>query len=233
MMLRQRLRKWLLPDHVYVPLRFELDMLSVRLRSTGERARYRSQRGLFVNLGCGQRALPGFVNVDAGSGPGVDCVWDCRKSLPFADDSVRGIFCEHFFEHLHYQDEAPALLRECRRVLQPGGVLRLIVPDAGRYLSAYVRGGWDDIAALRGLDASHVDPWFGTVYATPMELVNAVFRQGSEHKFAYDAETLAQLLVRHELQPSPCSFGKSALPALAADSPDRRSESLYLEAVRA
>jgi len=232
MRLRHRVRKWLLPDPVYTPLRFELGMLSVRLRGARERKRFRNDRDLLVNLGCGTRALPGFVNIDAGPAPGVDCVWDCRASLPFADGSVRGIFSEHFFEHLRYEDEAPALLRECRRVLQPGGVLRLIVPDAGRYLHAYARGSWDDLAALRGLDERRVDPWFGTAYATPMEVVNAVFRQGTQHKFAYDAETLAKLLARNDLRPVPCAFRQSSLPALAADSPDRASESLYLEAIR-
>jgi predicted SAM-dependent methyltransferase len=232
MRLRHRVRKWLLPDHVYTPLRFELGLLPLRMRRAREQARFRDQRDLLVNLGCGRRALPGFVNVDAAPLPGIDCVWDCRTSLPFEDDSVRGILCEHFFEHLDYQDEAPALLRECRRVLQPGGVLRVIVPDAGRYLQAYARGSWGELAALRGLDALHTDPWFGTTYTTPMELINAVFRQGTEHKFAYDAETLVQLLARHELRPVTCAFGQSQLPGLAADSPDRESESLYVEAIR-
>jgi predicted SAM-dependent methyltransferase len=232
MSLRHRVRKWLLPAHVYDPLRFEFGLLSVRMNAPRERARFRDQRDLLVNLGCGGRALPGFVNVDAAPNPGVDCVWDCRASLPFADQSVRGIFSEHFFEHVSYEDEAPALLRECRRVLQPGGVLRLIVPDAGRYLHAYARGSWDELAALRRLDSEHVDPWFQTRYSTPMELINAVFRQGTQHKFAYDADTLSHLLARHDLRPSVCAFGRSQLPALVADSPDRESESLYVEGVR-
>ena len=232
MAFRQSVRRWLLPDYVYAPLRFELSMFPTRLRSAQQRARYRGARELLVNLGCGARSLPSFVNVDARPAPGVDCVWDCRKSLPFADGSVRGIFCEHFFEHLHYEEEVPTFLRECQRVLRPDGVLRLIVPDAGRYLRAYAAGGWEGVAALRGLDTRHVDPWFGTAYETPMELVNAVFRQGTEHKFAYDAETLTNLLARHGLRPTLRRFGECALPELAADSADRESESLYVDALR-
>lgn len=49
--------------------------------------------------------------------------------LPFADDAFDYVFSEHFLHHLFF-DEALALLRECHRVLAPGGVLRTVVPDA-------------------------------------------------------------------------------------------------------
>lgn len=230
--LRNRLRRSVLPDYAYHPIRFELSMLGLRLRAARVRARYRDQRDLLVNVGCGARGREGFVNVDGMAAPGVSCVYDCRASLPFADQSVRGLFSEHFFEHLHYEEEVPAFLAECRRVLAPQGVLRLIVPDGGQYLRAYSAGGWNGVSALRGLSAEHVDPWLGEHYQTPMELINAVFRQGVEHKFAYDAETLVRLLERSGFRAHQSSFGQSALPELAIDSSDRASESLYVEALR-
>jgi predicted SAM-dependent methyltransferase len=49
--------------------------------------------------------------------------------LPFDDRSFDFAFSEHFFHHL-FLDEALPLMRECRRVLRPGGVLRTVVPDA-------------------------------------------------------------------------------------------------------
>ena len=49
--------------------------------------------------------------------------------LPFEDASMDFIFSEHFFEHLFY-DESIALLKECRRILKPNGVIRTVVPDA-------------------------------------------------------------------------------------------------------
>jgi predicted SAM-dependent methyltransferase len=49
--------------------------------------------------------------------------------LPFRDRSFDFAFSEHFFEHL-FLDEAFELLRDCRRVLRPGAVLRTSVPDA-------------------------------------------------------------------------------------------------------
>jgi predicted SAM-dependent methyltransferase len=49
--------------------------------------------------------------------------------LPFRDQSLTFVFSEHFFEHL-FMDEAFELFRECYRVLQRGGVMRTVVPDA-------------------------------------------------------------------------------------------------------
>jgi predicted SAM-dependent methyltransferase len=49
--------------------------------------------------------------------------------LDFADGEVSFIVSEHFFEHL-FLDDAVALLKECRRILKPGGVIRTCVPDA-------------------------------------------------------------------------------------------------------
>ncbi len=66
-----------------------------------------------------------------------------------------------------------------------------------------------------------------------MEVVNSIFRQGTEHKFAYDAETLILDLTRagfsfviHQ------DFGKSVMPALIIDRPERATESLYVEALK-
>ena len=59
-----------------------------------------------------------------------------------------------------------------------------------------------------------------------------MFRQYSEHKFAYDFPTLDFLLCRYGFyEVQSLSFGRSTLPELAIDSPDRASESLYVEAL--
>jgi hypothetical protein len=66
-----------------------------------------------------------------------------------------------------------------------------------------------------------------------MELINAVFRQRYEHKYAYDEETL--ILIFREVGFSRViaqAFGVSIDPEMAPDSEPRRTESLYLEAVK-
>ncbi len=57
--------------------------------------------------------------------------WVYRKGegLPFEDGTVKYVFSEHFFMAL-FMDEAMDLLRECGRVLAPGGVIRTVVSDA-------------------------------------------------------------------------------------------------------
>ena len=61
-------------------------------------------------------------------------IHDLRKKLPFPDRSVDYVYTSHVLEHLAAAD-APKLIEEVFRVLKPGGMVRLVVPDL-----AYVRG---------------------------------------------------------------------------------------------
>jgi predicted SAM-dependent methyltransferase len=231
---RLKSRFWsLFPRHAIAPFRFELRMLKLRRRASLVRRRYRGARGLLVNLGAGPHGKPGWVNVDVSREPGINCVYDIRWDLPFEEGSVAGIFCEHVLEHLHRAEEATRFLKECLRVLEPGGALRVVVPDCGRYLRAYAGEGWAALDALRGTDAEHRDPWFGVKYRTRMELVNTLFRQDGEHQYAYDAETL--LLDLREAgfaRVLEQKFGSSVDPRLLLDHPPRAAESLYVDAVK-
>ncbi len=221
------------PLHTFYQLRSELLMLVARCRQIGLPRRYRDSRDLKVNIGCGSRGLPDWVNVDFLALPSVNCICDCRKALPFPDNSVAAIFSEHFFEHIDYTEEVPYFLAECHRVLQPGGVVRIIVPDAGRYLQAYHQPGWPAMNELRHLQDNHFDPYTGSRYRTKMELVNEVFRQAYTHKFAYDAETLIQVLRDAQFRTvEQQQFGSSFHPELAIDLESRAHESLYVEAVK-
>ncbi len=229
----RRLVEVVLPLHAYAPLRFELGLAWVRLGHVAERRRFRGARNLLVNVAPGGTGRAGWVNVDVRRRPGVNCVYDCRRSLPFPGESARGIFCEHFVEHLDYGEELPVFLGECFRVLRPGGVLRVIVPDMERYLAAYARGGWEELARIRPLEPALEDPYTRVRYQTRAELINHIFRQGFEHKYAYDCETLSLRLRQagfSSVERRPCGAG--AQPELVLDQPQRASESLYLEAIK-
>ena len=65
-------------------------------------------------------------------------IHDIRKPLPFEDNSFAAIYAAHLLEHL-YPDKARALLKECYRVLEPGGVLRIVVPDLRVIINDYVK----------------------------------------------------------------------------------------------
>ena len=89
-----------------------------------------------LNLGCGSRFHPGWTNVDmAPQHPSVlRC--DFLEGLPFADQSQDVVYHSHVLEHLP-RDHAVDFLRECRRVLKPGGILRVAVPDLERIVADY------------------------------------------------------------------------------------------------
>jgi len=91
-----------------------------------------------LHLGCGSVHLKGWVNIDlSGTGGPLDIVWDLRRPLPFPDGSVDAVFHEHLLENLPIAVALP-FLQECRRVLMPGGILRVGVPDAGRCIKRVV-----------------------------------------------------------------------------------------------
>ena len=221
-----------LPLHVYFPLRDELYLQLIHLVAVFAPWRFHRQTDLLVNVGAGLKGKPGWINVDMVKAPGINCLYDCRKRLPFPNASVRGIFCEHFVEHLDYTEEVPYFLNECHRVLKPEGVLRIIVPDAEKYLCAYAAPGWEQLSALRPLDEGNVDAHYHCRYRTKMELINMVFRQGHRHKYAYDFETLHFILLRYGFsRVIRQEFGRSWLPELSIDSEEHATESLYLDAI--
>ena len=58
--------------------------------------------------------------------------------LPFENDSLKGIYSSHCFEHLNQQELIP-IIKEAHRILRTGGTLRVVVPDMGRIFDAYDR----------------------------------------------------------------------------------------------
>lgn len=190
-------------------------------------SKLRAMHGILVNVGCGPFTLPGFVNVDLFRCKPEVVAWDCRWSLPFANESAVGIRAEHFFEHLEAREEAPAFLADCLRVLQPGGAIRIVVPDVGRVLNAYAKGPSD----LSGFRELAVPEPFPEDLPTRMDVVNHAFHQWHEHRWGYDAETLIhRLTMAGFVDATETEFGRSIVPALAADREEHRPYSLYVEA---
>lgn len=224
-----------IPPPVLAQLSFEFRTSLHHARSYRRLQVVLPHSGLSVNVGCGDRAVPNWLNLDMVANPLIE-FWDCRRGLPLVDGAADRIFAEHFLEHLDYATEAPLFLRECHRCLRPAGVLRVIVPDAGAYLRQYAAGSWPGLAEMRPLIAEpggYRDTFLPESYVTKMEFINAVFRQNGEHKYAYDAETLINALKEAGFATvRAMSYGESLDPAMTSDSPLRRTESLYVEAVR-
>src|SRR5260370_11714954 len=65
---------------------------------------------------------------------------DVRKPLPFSDGSVSVVYASHVLEHL-YREEGQRLIAESFRVLAPGGILRIVVPDLRAIVEEYLGNG--------------------------------------------------------------------------------------------
>ncbi len=174
---------------------------------------------LRLHLGSGHTPLRDWVNIDFLGKP-AQLAWDLTTPLPFPDGSASVVFHEHLLEHLPVE-VAVRLLRECHRLLEPEGVLRVGVPDAGMYLRAY--------AGAAGTDGflDQVRPG----RPTSLLAVREVF-QDHGHRSAYDFETLALLLEAsgfRDVERRP--FGDSRIRP-CPDGERRRLETLYVEGVR-
>ena len=172
-----------------------------------------------LNLGCGPYAKPGWINADHQRLDGVDLPGDIRDGLALADDAVQYVVAMHFLQDLAWGDIAPAL-REIRRVLAPGGVLRLGLPDLDRAIDAYRRGDAGyflvpdrDVQSIGGKLITQII-WYGTV-RTP---------------FTYEyAEELLRSTGFTDIRR--CEFGRTSSGfADLASLDNREGESLFVEA---
>jgi len=91
---------------------------------------------VLIHLGCGEQNAPGWINVDAQPFPHVNFVGGVEKLPMFASNSANLIYACHVLEHISYQ-RYPEILKEWRRVLKPGGVLRIAVPDFDKLIVIY------------------------------------------------------------------------------------------------
>ena len=82
--------------------------------------------GLKLNLGCGTRRLPGYVNCDVLPEVAADRHFDLnRPPYPFPDNAADEVLMDNVLEHL---DDVPAVMGEIHRILRPGGRARIWVP---------------------------------------------------------------------------------------------------------
>jgi predicted SAM-dependent methyltransferase len=90
-----------------------------------------------LNLGCGSRFHPAWTNVDFVAVDPAVLSHDLRKGIPFPDEAFDVVYHSHVLEHFS-QPRARVFLRECLRVLKPGGTLRVAVPDLEQKAKTYL-----------------------------------------------------------------------------------------------
>lgn len=164
-------------------------------------AALKGRKNLKLHLGAGPDTRTGWVNIDLALMlvPEVDGVkqpdtvfinYDLRRGLPLEDASCSYIYSSHFFEHLEYR-HVKQLLRECYRVLEPGGVFRACLPNFKGMFAAYLRGDEEFFSLLNILQVlPELEP--GT--ETLVDHVNYGVYQNGEHKWIMDEEKIKVLL---------------------------------------
>lgn len=93
-----------------------------------------------VNLACGGVFVTdqGWINLDYGASNAAVQHTDLLGRLPLPDDHASLVYSSHFLEHIP-RDQVAGFLTECRRILAPGGVLRLVLPDLENLCRAYLK----------------------------------------------------------------------------------------------
>jgi predicted SAM-dependent methyltransferase len=223
---------WLFSHRFLAIGRWDTHFLLLRLTNTLTRQRTRIAAFMasrlsprYLNLGSGPRGINDahWVNVDGFADKNVHFLIDISRVLPFPDESFDGAFCEHVLEHFSL-DDGLKISREIKRILRPGGVFRVVVPDAEYVVRMYLEKP-RDLIAYRGS---------GKAGETAMETVNTFFRQRYDHQFLYDWPTMEKMLLKAGFDKVARARFRGAiyLKAITLDNAKYEFESLYVEAVK-
>ena len=195
---------------------YEESLHKWKARSTPAKVRsiLASGKPIDLDIGAGDASRPGWVTLDISDG--CDLYWDLRRGIPFPTGSVRMVYSSHLFEHMDFES-GQELLGEVLRVLQPGGIVSVCVPNARLYIDAYL--------GVAELSPDH-DFWEPALQGREgISLINYVAYMGGEHKCLFDIDSL---LARLELvgftEVEERSFDASI------DLPEREFESIYAKA---
>ena len=195
--------------------------------------------GLKINIGAGLSGAAGWFNIDNSPTVLISRIplarkllktpqwpkdvrrFDVRKGLPFPDQSAIYIYSSHTFEHFTWA-ESVVVAKECFRVLRPGGVVRIVVPDLELIVRRYLAEG-DALAAQRLLQRLSLSHTF-----------NDLIHPGANHSQMFDRRSLIHLLQTAGFdKPEVSQFMQSRIPEVGRlDLEQRKSESLYVESLR-
>lgn len=169
-----------------------------------------------LNLGAGPVRLSGFTAVDLDTG-------DERVNLavtpwPWATRSVEGVLASHILEHFP-REGAVSFLAECARILKPGGVLALAVPDLDKFVDCWTAG---DFAPLGGYAHINLNWLMGGGPGEP--------NPAQRHRSVWSWWSLRAALEDVGLKAVRVEFGGSALGAVHTR--EYRAISLYVDAFK-
>lgn len=145
-----------------------------------------------LHVGAGPVRLPGWLDTDLKPRHRDQIYLDAGHPFPFADGTFRYIYTEHMIDYLTFRD-CISMLQECRRVLQPGGHLRISTADLQVLADLY------QADPLTPEQQAYVD-WYSTFFfdgdfKRPAFVVGSIAHTW-KMKVVHDAETLTHVLQR-------------------------------------
>lgn len=117
---------------------------------------------------------------------------DATKHIPLSDNSVDVVYTSHMVEHLSKQ-QAISFFKESQRVLVPGGILRIVVPDISKLIQEYHKTKDADLLVQRLLFVDGKEKKF-------FERLQYLIWGNRLHQWMYDGSSLKQLLLLANFQ---------------------------------
>lgn len=145
-----------------------------------------------LQIGAGKNIKDGWLNSDLCPMSGKVLYLNARRRFPFADDTFDYVYCEHVIEHMAFPD-GMRMLAECRRILKPGGSVRISTPNLQFLvdLCGHRKSGLQE-RYLRWAVKTYVPE---ALSADAAFVVN-MFMRNWDHRFIYDERTL-RLALEH------------------------------------
>jgi ubiquinone/menaquinone biosynthesis C-methylase UbiE len=157
---------------------------------------------LKLNLGCGKRVFPDYLNIDVYEKclvEGVDYLQaDISKPLPFPDDSIAEVFTCHVIEHI-WPWELEDILKDWIRVLKPGGMLVTECPNIVGTAHLLLK-------ADKEMNAGLWKATMNAIYGDPAQDLRTIEHR---HKWGFSPKTLMSLKIGlglKNVRQEPCQF---------------------------
>jgi predicted SAM-dependent methyltransferase len=163
-------------------------------------------------------------------GDGYFLEHDIADPLPLADACVDWVYAEHLIEHVSLT-VGIRWLTEVRRILAPGGVLRLTTPDLHTYIESYLRGD-PFFAKHRGRMRTALSGVAPPMPNRPAFMVNQLFYLYG-HRWIYDLEEVRYALEQAGFDAADMrvrAYRQGSRPDVAdLDTAIRNDETMYVE----
>ena len=188
-----------------------------------------------LNLGAGPNRYKGWLTADAFKSE-ADIYLNAYSKFPFKDSTWDVIYSEHMLEHI-YVDKVPHLLSEVFRILKPGGLFRVTVPDLEIHAKNYIQ---KNDQFFEPIITKYKSRWntkkskYWLIRSNGGAFMSRAVQRFYRHRWMYDFETLSSCLKEVGFSKvSKMTCGESKISAAGQmDRHDRAFETLYIDAVK-